>query len=89
MYCLMNSQLSLKQRKAIQHTSSGQAPGSDAIPAEIYKAGCQTMAEKLTGVVSSHVEEGGYPTRITSRKEMLKSVTSIETSLYCRLLGRY
>ena len=26
-------------RKAIQHLSSGKAPGTDAIPAEVYKAG--------------------------------------------------
>ena len=37
--------------KAIQHLSSGKAPGSDAVPAEIYKAGYQPMAEKLTELV--------------------------------------
>ena len=35
-------------RKAIKHMSSGKAPGADAIPAEVYKAGGLTMAEKLT-----------------------------------------
>ena len=35
-------------RKAIQHLSSGNAPGTDAIPAEVYKAGGLPMAEKLT-----------------------------------------
>ena len=35
-------------RKAIQHLSSGKAPGADAIPAEVYKAGGLPMAEKLT-----------------------------------------
>ena len=35
-------------RKAIQHLSSGKAPGTDAIPAEVYKAGGLPMAEKLT-----------------------------------------
>ena len=35
-------------RKAIQHLSSGKAPGTDAIPAEVYKAGGLSMAEKLT-----------------------------------------
>ena len=35
-------------RKAIQHLSSGKAPGTDAIPAEVYKAGRLPMAEKLT-----------------------------------------
>ena len=32
-------------RKAIQHLSSGKAPGADAIPAEVYKAGGLPMAE--------------------------------------------
>ena len=35
-------------RKAIQHLSSGKAPGTDAIPAEVYKAGGLPMAVKLT-----------------------------------------
>ena len=34
--------------KAIKLQSSGKAPGSDAIPAEIYKAGGPPVAEKLT-----------------------------------------
>ena len=34
--------------KAIKLLSSGKAPGSDAIPAEIYKAGGSPVAEKLT-----------------------------------------
>ena len=34
--------------KAIKRLSSGKAPGSDAIPAEIYKAGGPPAAEKLT-----------------------------------------
>ena len=34
--------------KAIKLLSSGKAPGSDAIPAEIYKAGGPLVAEKLT-----------------------------------------
>ena len=51
-------------RKAIQHLSSGKAPGTDAIPAEVYKASGLLMAEKTDGVVSMHVEKGGYPTRL-------------------------
>ena len=35
-------------RKAIQHLSSGKAPGVDAIPVEINKAGGLLMAGKLT-----------------------------------------
>ena len=34
--------------KAIKLLSSGKAPGSDAIPAEICKAGGPPVAEKLT-----------------------------------------
>ena len=34
--------------KAIKLLSSGKAPGADAIPAEIYKAGGPPVAEKLT-----------------------------------------
>ena len=34
--------------KAIQPLSSGKAPGTDAIPSEVYKAGGLPMAEKLT-----------------------------------------
>ena len=33
-------------RKAIQHLSFGKAPGTYAIPAEVYKAGGLPMAEK-------------------------------------------
>ena len=51
-------------RKAIQHLSSGKAPGTDAMPAEVYKAGGLPMAEKTDRVVSMHVEKGGYPTRL-------------------------
>ena len=36
--------------KAIQHLSPDKAPGADAIPAEIFNAGGQPMAEKLTGL---------------------------------------
>ena len=36
------------ETKAIQHLSSGKAPGTDAIPAEVYKAGGLPMTEKLT-----------------------------------------
>ena len=35
-------------RKAVKQLSSGKAPGADAIPAEVYKAGGLPMAEKLT-----------------------------------------
>ena len=51
-------------RKAIQYLSSGRAPGTDAIPAEVYKAGGLPMIEKTDRVVSMHVEKKGYPTRL-------------------------
>ena len=35
-------------RNALQHLSSGKAPGTDAIPAEVYKAGGLPMAENIT-----------------------------------------
>ena len=38
----------VETKKAIQRLSSGKAPGANAIPAEIYKAGGPPMAEKLT-----------------------------------------
>ena len=47
MFCLMNFQPSQKQG-TIQHLSSGKAPGTDAIPAEVYIAGGLPMTEKLT-----------------------------------------
>ena len=35
-------------RKAIQHLSYRKAPGTDAIPTEVFNAGGLPMAEKLT-----------------------------------------
>ena len=49
--------------KAIKLLSSGKAPGSDAIPAEIYKAGGPPVAEKLT-VISHYVEKSSHSSRI-------------------------
>ena len=49
--------------KAIKLLSSGMAPGSDAIPAEIYKAGGPPVAEKLT-VISHFVEKRYHHSRI-------------------------
>ena len=53
----------MKTRKAVQQLSSGKAPGADAIPAEVYKAGA-THGRETDRVVSLYVEEGGYPKRI-------------------------
>ena len=45
--------------KAIKFLS-GKAPGSDAIPANIYKAGGPPVAQKLT-VISHYVEKRSHP----------------------------
>ena len=83
--------------KAIKLLSSGKAPGSDAIPAEIYKTGGSPVAEKLTSYFTLYGEK--KPSLMNSRmrqlstyskgKGILKSVTIIEASLYCQLLGRF
>ena len=46
--------------KAIKLLSSSKAPGSDAIPAEIYKTGGLPVAEKLI-VISHYVEKRSHP----------------------------
>ena len=49
--------------KAIQHLSSGKAPGSDIILRDLL-SGKSTNGRQAYRIVSLHVEEGGYPTRI-------------------------
>ena len=44
--------------------SSGNAPGADAIPAEVNKAGGLSHGRETDRVVSLYVEEEGYPSRI-------------------------
>ena len=83
--------------KAIKLLSSGKAPGSDAIPAEIYKAGGPPVAEKLSyftlcgekkpSLKNSRMHQLSIY-RYSKGKGILKSVTIIEASLYCQLLGR-
>ena len=41
-------------RKALQHLSSGKAPGADAIPAKFYKAGPPMAEKKLTELFQFH-----------------------------------
>ena len=38
----------METRKSVQQLSSDKAPGADAIPAEVHKAGGLCMTEKLT-----------------------------------------
>ena len=47
--------------KAIKLLSSRKAPGSDAIPAEIYKAGGPPVAEKLTELFHIMWRKGAIP----------------------------
>ena len=77
--------------KAIKLLSSGKAPGSDAIPAEIYKAGGPPVADKLTEVFHNIGEK--KPSLKNSRMQQLSTYSNgkgnlIEASLYCQLLGR-
>ena len=46
---------------AIKHLSRGKAPGSDSIPAEIYKAGGPVMTQKLTELFISMWEQESIP----------------------------
>ena len=77
--------------KAIKLLSSGKAPGSDAIPADIYKAGGPTVAEKLTELFHIMWRKEAIPQELSTYSKgegILKSVTIIEASFYCQLLGR-
>ena len=63
----MNFQPSQKQGKQFNILSSCKGPGtelSDAIPAKVYKAGGLPKKKTTDRVVSMHVEEGGYHTRL-------------------------
>ena len=82
--------------KAIKLLSSGRAPGSDAIPAEIYKAEGPPVAEKLTELFHIMWRKEAIPQEfkdatiihLFKRKGNPQPVTIIEASLYCQLLGR-
>ena len=50
--------------KAIKRLSSGKAPGSDAIPAEIYKAGGTPVAKKMTELFHIMWRKKRHPSRI-------------------------
>ena len=47
--------------KAIQQLSNGKAPGSDSIPAEIFKAGGPTLTQKLTDLFQNMWQEETVP----------------------------
>ena len=82
--------------KAIKLLSSGKAPGLDAIPAEIYKAGRIPVAKKMIEFFTLYGEK--KPSLKNSRmrelsnysngKGILRCVIIIVASLFCQLLGR-
>ena len=82
--------------KAITLPSSGKAPGSDAIPAEIYKAGGTPIAKKMTELFHIMRRKEAIPQEFkdaslstsSNRKGILSCVIIIVASLYCQLLGR-
>ena len=83
--------------KAIKLLSSGKAPGSDAIPAEIYKEGGPPVAEKLTELFHIMWRKEAIPQEfkdatiihLFKRKGNPQVCDIIEASLYCHLLGRF
>ena len=82
--------------KAIKLLSSGRALGSDAIPAEMYNTGCPPDAEKTDRAILHYVEKRSHLSRIQGcndypliqKDRESSSLTIIEASLYCQLLGR-
>ena len=47
--------------RAIKHMSTGKAPASDAIPAEIFKPGGISLTRRLTDLFRSHWEKETLP----------------------------
>ncbi|BHF84930.1 hypothetical protein SprV_1002808400 [Sparganum proliferum] len=47
--------------RAVQQLSSGKAPGSDAIPAEVYKHGCPQLMDHLTALFQEMWRQGEVP----------------------------
>ena len=82
--------------KTVKLLSSGKALGSDAIPAEIYKAGGPPVTEKLTDLFHNMWRKEAIPQEFKDAiiihlfkgKGILKSMTIIEASHYCQLLRR-
>ena len=70
----------METKKAIQHLSSGKAPSADAIPAEVYIAGGLSNGKETDRVVSMHVEQGGYTTRIQGCIQNLSIQTERKSS---------
>ncbi|XP_047499243.1 uncharacterized protein LOC125045801 [Penaeus chinensis] len=84
-------------RKAVNQLSCGKAPGSDAIPVEVYKAGGPALMQKLTELFQSMWSEGKVSQQlkdatmvhIYKRKGNRQSLLSITGKiLACVLLNR-
>nr|VZI50399.1 unnamed protein product [Spirometra erinaceieuropaei] len=61
--------------RAVQQLYSGKAPGSDAIPAEVYKHGCPLLMDHLTALFQEMWRQGDVPqdfkdATIEKRQEM-------------------
>ena len=51
----------IEVEKAIKQLTQGRSPGTDAIPAEIYKAGSDTLTQKLTDMFQSFWSKSALP----------------------------
>ena len=71
--------------KAINQLSSGKAPGTDAIPAEIYKTGGPMLTQKLTERFTSFWSKGSLPQDF---KEIDRPATITGVSHCCPLQAR-
>ena len=84
-------------KKAVKQLSCGKAPGPDAIPAEVYKAGGPATLQKLTELFKSMWKKGQVPQQlkyaslvhIYKRKGTASVVTITEASPSCPLLGKF
>ena len=82
--------------KAIKRLSSGKAPRSDAIPAEIYKAGGTPVAKKMTELFHIMWRKEAIPQGLKMRqlstyskgKGIFSCVIIIVAPLYCQLMGK-
>ena len=81
--------------KAIKFLSSGKAPGSDAIPAEIYKAGGTPVAKKMSYFTLCGEKKPSLKnsrmrqiSTYSNEKGIFSCVIIVVASLYCQLLGR-
>ena len=75
-------------KKAIKQLSTGKAPGADAIPADVYKHGGDTLLQKLTDLFCRMWDEEVIPQQLkdasifaSTKREIASFVTTTEESL--------